>query len=366
MSIYDDWLVKEPGLEPPMVPGPAMPPPHRRVDPRYMVHPGMPPHEHPGPCCFDPDAVINPYEPGCPNPVPNKWHYPVPPPPPHHFEDRFVLKKQLNQILRSIAEADIFVDKSENGTTIKVGGIKAGTKLDKMTFSEFIEKLLYTPVEEDEPTDPDAYVKFADLEAYVKTSSLSTTLADYVTATALELLLNGYAKNEDIEDFVTEAQVTTAITAALTAYVSQAELTTKLNDYIKETDLDEKLGSYVKTSTMTATLGDYVTTGKLEDEYSTTEQIGNKLADYAKSEDVAETYAAKEELNSYVTNTALTQTLRDYTTDAELDASKVYPEGKRTAVVNAIGGFAEGDSLEGMTIADIIEKLLTTQVDPGP
>ena len=73
-----------------------------------MWIPGRPPYEHPGGCC--PDApVVNPYNPGVPNPVPTRYFYPVPPcgPWPHHPEEFFVLKRQLNEILKNIAKADI-------------------------------------------------------------------------------------------------------------------------------------------------------------------------------------------------------------------------------------------------------------------
>ena len=85
------------------IPGPCP------TDPMWI--PGRPPYEHPGGCC--PDApVVNPYNPGVPNPVPTRYFYPVPPcgPWPHHPEEFFVLKRQLNEILKNIAKADIYQD----------------------------------------------------------------------------------------------------------------------------------------------------------------------------------------------------------------------------------------------------------------
>lgn len=129
--------------------------------------PGRPPYEHPGGCC--PDApVVNPYRPGVPNPVPTRYFYPVPPcgPWPHHPEEFFVLKRQLNEILKNIAKADIYQDKSETGTTIRVGGIAKGTKLGDITFSELVAMLLFPSG--DQPVDPEEYVKMGELEDLVK------------------------------------------------------------------------------------------------------------------------------------------------------------------------------------------------------
>ena len=57
-----------------------------------------------------------------------------------HWEEdhRYVTKGELNRILMHIADADIFRDLSENGTTVSVGGIKKGTKFRKLTFSQLM------------------------------------------------------------------------------------------------------------------------------------------------------------------------------------------------------------------------------------
>ena len=80
---------------------------------------------------------------------------PLPPPPPkkcpplNSNEELYVRKKQLNEVLKNVGEATIFEDNSENGTTICIGGIAKGTDLGKITFSQFIQMLLYTNVDED-------------------------------------------------------------------------------------------------------------------------------------------------------------------------------------------------------------------------
>lgn len=116
----------------------------------------------PGP--FKPDYTLEPVGPSCaPNPVPNTYLAPgnrcCPSPPPHHnhcHPDRnmipmewennhkYVTKHELNEVLRSIADADIFCDLSENGTTTSVGGIKKGTKFCHITFSRLVELMLYS------------------------------------------------------------------------------------------------------------------------------------------------------------------------------------------------------------------------------
>ena len=99
--------------------------------------------------------------PEVPGSVPNSYIVPqqFPPPPykrhcrPMHWDEdeRYVTKRQLNHILRTIADADIFKDLSTAGTTVTVGGIKKGTKFDKLTFAQFVTKLLYpTDLADDE------------------------------------------------------------------------------------------------------------------------------------------------------------------------------------------------------------------------
>lgn len=139
------------------------PPPDHHPD---SHHPMCPPDhfgppdafEHPGPCHpHGPDI----YHPGVPNPVIHtEYHHHHPPRPPRPEKEMYVTKKQLNEILKNIAEADIFEDTTVDGTTCSVGGIVKGTKFpNKLTFVEFIEKLLY-------PEDPSegAYITQAELE----------------------------------------------------------------------------------------------------------------------------------------------------------------------------------------------------------
>jgi hypothetical protein len=199
------------------------------TDPMWI--PGRPPYEHPGGCC--PDApVVNPYNPGVPNPVPTRYFYPVPPcgPWPHHPEKFFVLKRQLNEILKNIAKADIYQDKSETGTTIRVGGIAKGTKLGDITFSELVAKLLFPSG--DQPVDPEEYVKMGEL-ATVAVSGSYDDLTDKPTIPSVEGLVT------------TEA------------------LTTALGDYVAKTDMATYLSSYATTEALETALGGYATTQDL-------------------------------------------------------------------------------------------------------
>lgn len=201
--------------------------------------PGRPPYEHPGGCC--PDApVVNPYNPGVPNPVPTRYFYPVPPcgPWPHHPEEFFVLKRQLNEILKNIAKADIYQDKSETGTTIRVGGIAKGTKLGDITFSELVAMLLFPSG--DQPVDPEEYVKMGELEDLVK-GFLATVAAT--------------GSYNDLTDKPTIPSVEGLVTTEA--------LETALGDYVAKTDMDTYLSSYVTTEALETALGGYATTTAL-------------------------------------------------------------------------------------------------------
>lgn len=161
-----------PGLECPYPkPGPA-PAPHPR---EYFRRPEVinkPYSDKPAPGPYRPDYYVDGYGDAQPNPVPNTYFVPgrkcppppkprpCPPPPkdrcihPMHWEEDncYVTKHELNRILMHIADADIFRDLSENGTTVSVGGIKKGTKFRKLTFAQLMCLMLYPKdgVEEEE------------------------------------------------------------------------------------------------------------------------------------------------------------------------------------------------------------------------
>jgi hypothetical protein len=123
---------------------------------------GRAPFEHSGPCCPGGPLPPNPYQPGVPNPVPVMHHH-HPPIPPRPLNEMYVLKKQFNEVIKNIAEADIYEDKTTAGTTASVGGITAGTKLGKITFAKFIQMCLF-------PTTPGG--------TYVTQTQLNELLAD--------------------------------------------------------------------------------------------------------------------------------------------------------------------------------------------
>lgn len=136
------------------------PPPHDShhpmCPPDHFGHPDA--FEHPGPCHPNGPDIYNP---GVPNPVIHtEYHHQHPPNPPRPDNEMYVTKKQLNEILKNIAEADIFVDTTVDGTTCSVGGIVKGTKFpNKLTLVDFIEKLLYP-----EDSAEGAYITQAELE----------------------------------------------------------------------------------------------------------------------------------------------------------------------------------------------------------
>lgn len=147
-----------PGICPPPPPPPPAPVPKEYHRKPTVINRPYSPYPAPGP--YRPEYTVEVNEqqpnpvpttylaPGCPKPHP----CPPPPPPPDrcihpmHWEEdyRYVTKAELNRILMHIADADIFRDLSENGTTASVGGIKKGTKFRKLTFSRLVELMLYS------------------------------------------------------------------------------------------------------------------------------------------------------------------------------------------------------------------------------
>lgn len=112
----------------------------------------LPPSERPNPNAHSGECILNDpvpfchdiYHPGVPNPVMVEYHHNHKPKPPRPFDNEFVTKKELNEILRNIAKATLFEDETADGTTCSVGGISTGTKFsNKLTFTDFIKQLLY-------------------------------------------------------------------------------------------------------------------------------------------------------------------------------------------------------------------------------
>lgn len=109
------------------------------------------PMAHSGKCVLNDPPIVRHdiYNPGVPNPVMTEYHHRHHPKPHHPEDDKFVTKKELNEILRNIAKATLFEDTTTDGTTCSVGGISKGTKFsNKLSFTDFIHKLLYSEVEE--------------------------------------------------------------------------------------------------------------------------------------------------------------------------------------------------------------------------
>lgn len=161
-------------IPPPLKPGPPgpQPPPIHQYHPMDSHHPMGPNHfgppgpfEHSGPChAFGYDDFYylhDIYGFGVPNPSMTHYrHHIHPPHPPRPHDEIYVTKRELNEILRHLSEANIFIDKSLDGTTCSVGGITKGTTFrNKLVFTEFIEKLLYP----EEGSDA-AYITQAELE----------------------------------------------------------------------------------------------------------------------------------------------------------------------------------------------------------
>lgn len=124
-----------------------------------------PPYPGPEPPVFDP------YNPGVPGPTITKKHVHKHCPPPMDDSQMYVRKKELNEVLKNIGEANIHEETSETGTTVSVGPIAKGTELGKITFSQLVELLFY-------PTDPsvveNSYVTQVELKNEVESAVEST------------------------------------------------------------------------------------------------------------------------------------------------------------------------------------------------
>jgi hypothetical protein len=145
----------------------------------------------PGPYVPDYDLSIDT---SAPNPVPNTY---LAPGHRHCCPDRniipmkeeddecgcYVTRHELNKVLANIARADIFKDLSENGTTTSVGGIKKGTKFDKLTFSKLVKLMLYPEVN----TEDDVYAcKSPDGKRTILNSTVKYPIGDLKEGDSLE------------------------------------------------------------------------------------------------------------------------------------------------------------------------------------
>lgn len=114
---------------------------------------------------------------------------------------------------------------------------------------------------------------------------------DLVTTTTLNTTLLNYVTN-------------TALTTTLVDYVTTVSLSTTLGDYVTAVSLSSQLNNYVTTTTLTTTLSSYVQSTTLSS-YYTSLQCDNKFATITS-------------LNNYVTNTSLSTTLSSYATNSSV------------------------------------------------
>lgn len=131
--------------------------------PNTYLAPGHHCHNHHKPECHcHPDHNIHPFE--C------------------HDDGPYVTKHELNHILAHIADADIFRDLSEEGTTVSVGGIKKGTKLDSMTFARFVKLMMYPDLN----MDDEEYACETDSGRTVLNSTVKTAIGDLKVGDSLK------------------------------------------------------------------------------------------------------------------------------------------------------------------------------------
>lgn len=169
----------------------------------------------------------------------------------------------------------------------------------------------YTKEESDERYQTKGtYVIPSDLDAYEKKSDLNTTLSGYVTTASLGTTLEDYAlKSEIPTDFYTKSQS------------------------------DEKYqlkGDYVTTAGLTTTLDSYALKTEIPTDFYTKAQSDEK---YALKTEIPTDFYTKEESDgkyqfkgNYVTDSALTTTLANYSTTEQMNAAI------NTAITGAING----------------------------
>ena len=193
------------------------------------------------------------------------------------------------------------------------------------------------------------YVTNEELAASRFVSEDSLAEKDFITSSALEE--KGFLTNEDL---------------AAKNYVSNDDLAAK--DYVSNEELDSK--GYLTSSA----LGDYATKEELP------KNLSDLTDDVGYLTHIPEEYITETELNNkgYITEH---QSLAGYATEAYVDNS-VYdattllqleideleiPFKNNETVGSAIGGFKAGDSLQGMSIKDILAKILNVggaPIDP--
>jgi hypothetical protein len=177
-------------------------------------------------------------------------------------------------------------------------------------------------------------------------SAISTALSDYVTSTSLATTLGDYVTETDLStalsDYVTSTSLATTLgdyvtTTTLGDYVTETDLSTALGDYVTETYLSTALGDYVTSTSLSTTLGDYVTSTSLATtlgDYVTTTTLG----DYVTSTSLATTlgdYVTTTTLGDYVTETDLSTALGDYVTSTTL-SSYTNTTDMNTAISTAV------------------------------
>lgn len=249
--------------------------------------------------------------------------------------------------------------------------VPEGQELDEIEFATktFVENRL----ESIQSINPDEYAKLADLENFVARPEIDTLIAnkadkehthtEYLTAipseyiTEAELDNKGYlTQHQSLDGFATEAWVESknylTIKQSLSTYATKEELanainsidhpTVDLTEYVTKTELD----GFIKEIP-----AEYVTETELTAKGYLTEQ---NLSSYATESFVNEAIAnidiPKVNTEDFVTLETFTQTLENKANEIPFDTDKF--------VTNPIGNFVAGETLKGLSIAEIFAKIL--------
>lgn len=195
---------------------------------------------------------------------------------------------------------------------------------------------------------------FSDIYVEGGSSGSSSSSGDYVT-------------QETLKSYSTTDQMNAAITNALSGYVTTSSLNTTLNNYVKKTAFD----GYVTKTSLTTTLADYATADDLADAeetlnsnissaISTSETYtDDKLKNYSTTE--AMNTAITNALSGYVTTINLNTILTDYVTAATLSNYSTTAE-TNTIISNALTDYATKSDLSNYPTTNDMNNAISTAI----
>ena len=215
-----------------------------------------------------------------------------------------------------LGEGNIVIEGGSGGTGTKYA---AGDNIEISEDNVISVTGITVPSKVSELTNDSGYLTESDLEGKNYVTDTELEGKDYVTNS--ELNGKGYVTNSDLGDYVTDTELTNAVSGFVTS--AQVETQIESKGYVSESELTSK--DYVSESELTNALSGYVTSGQVESQienkgYATSGYVNSQLSNYVSESELNEKgYMTDDQVSMKLQNYATTASVQDFITESEVD-----------------------------------------------